>query len=525
MIALMSAEEKIGQLLMVGFPQTMLDKRLSKHIRDLKLSSFILFKRNMPSNESTKSLNRALVRLSLEVTQAPPLIAIDQEGGSVVRIPFFPPMPSAYALGLTKSAEISKQIGRWTGSSMRALGFNMNLAPVVDVGPTEQDSFLLSRTYSENPEVVSELARAFSAGLMEQKVMPTAKHFPGMGFSVHDPHKQMVFSNSSKDRIDRVDLMPFRSFLSLGPYTATMISHLVYSSLGDSAPAIFSSKIMIDLLRRDLRYSGIAITDDIQMESSKAFGGIGSNAVRAIKNGADMIILSWSFKEQILVKNSLLQALQTGQLSQPLVEEKVLRILKAKAQYSNEEVISIRKPSSTSNSVDNSTALATDRLLLQNLFDPSRTALLAAAIERNRVAQAGPACVYATHSKLLSEVKKNLHRFNSKAPCLDHKKSNCGEYRYFQISEATKSHQLLGNIKKCSTNVFLVINKGQNLLLGTLRESEYQHKIKILHFGFPGDSQRGWPRENFLSLGYLSPQTPKFIADFLSKTHKENSIQ
>jgi beta-N-acetylhexosaminidase len=335
-IAQMSVEEKVGQLFIVGFPQSDINKELDKFIRTYKPGSFLLFKRNIISLEQVKKLNADLTRISYEIAQLPPLLAIDQEGGSVSRLPLFPSQPNALALGQTESPALAQEMGYQTGLFLREVGFNMNLAPVLDVVDPKSKSFIGVRSFGPDPSVVKEIGVAYSQGLLRARVIPTAKHFPGTGNLALDPHRVIVENGSTSESLRARDIIPYKSYAELGKPVAIMMSHLLYPGLDPSRePASFSKKIATDLLRGELKYEGLVITDDLQMQGSKQLLRPEVAALRALKAGADVVMLSWSFADQGKAFNHVKQAVRSGEFTDQELTEKLRRILFTKAYANN----------------------------------------------------------------------------------------------------------------------------------------------------------------------------------------------
>lgn len=328
----MTAEEKVGQLFIVGFPHVKIEPDLESFIAKYKPGSFLLFKRNIRSLEQIKALNLHLYRTSFKISRLPPLIAIDQEGGSVSRLPIHPAPPNALAIGQTQSPLLAEEMGHQTGLFLREVGFNMNLAPVLDVVDPYSASFIGVRSFGSDPVLVKDIGVAYSRGLMKARVIPTAKHFPGTGSLNQDPHLAVVKNTSTLEQMKKRDLVPFMGYAALGRHTAVMMSHLIYPGLDQGTePASFSEKISKELLRDDLKFQGIVMTDDLQMQGSKQVLRPEAAALRALQAGADIVMLTWSFKDQGKAFDYVLAALKDGRLSSEMVDEKLRRILRVKA--------------------------------------------------------------------------------------------------------------------------------------------------------------------------------------------------
>jgi beta-N-acetylhexosaminidase len=311
-------DQLAGAMMMIGFQGTEVTTELRAHFSKVRPGGFILFSRNIEDPLQLRSLSFSLQKFSHL-----PLIAVDQEGGKVVRVKTTPALPSAARIGSAKDARLAYDYGKDVGETLRSLGINMNLAPVLDV--PEGKSFLGNRSFSQDPHWAAKLGRAFSSGLLAAGVIPTAKHFPGLGGFVSDPHvAQSSLSGRSKNDILEHDLLPFSAFKDLFP-SAMMLSHFAYKAL-DSKPAVYSRIISHDLLRDTYGYSGLVLTDDLQMTGAKNSRSIEQNAIMALRAGADIIMVSWSIRDQKKVHRTLRAAILSGDLPIEEVRSKARRL-------------------------------------------------------------------------------------------------------------------------------------------------------------------------------------------------------
>jgi beta-N-acetylhexosaminidase len=322
----LSLEQKVGQLLIVGFQGTALDPVTRKHFETIKPGAIILFKRNISTPFQISLLNDSLQSLARKSFGVPLLLAVDQEGGNVVRIPTDPLLPSAHALGVSNDPNLLFSFGRETGTVLKNLGFNMNLAPVLDLGSYQWD-FLGTRVFSTHPQAVAEMGTKFAEGLLSAGVLPTAKHFPGAGGLQGDTHLSQVVASHPVEN----QKIPFHEFTQIYP-SAVMMSHVAYTHLDPKGwPASLSEKIISERLRRDLNYNGIVVTDDLLMKGVQVEGSLEKTALRALIAGNDLIMLTWSRRDQLKVYRYLVRAARTGLLPQKLIDQKVARILKIKS--------------------------------------------------------------------------------------------------------------------------------------------------------------------------------------------------
>lgn len=319
-----SLDEQVGQLLMIGVPGDEFSPALKKRLEDLRPGGVILFKRNF----STKTKLSAFTEAMQKNSSTPLLIAVDQEGGSVVRIPTRIKLPSANRLGLAQDPARVEEFGKSLGTFLLRYGINMNLAPVLDVRSSLK-SFVGARAFSSKAEVVTRNGVAFARGLLNSGVLPTAKHFPGLGRLATDPHKFKVTIYASEKEIRDQDLVPFQDFFKLSP-SAVMLSHASYSFVDVRQPATYSNRLVEDILRTELSFKGLVITDDLLMAGAAVDNKFDSRVVRALASGSDMLLFAWSPAAQYRAKRAILNAIQTGELKASDLEIKIKRILALK---------------------------------------------------------------------------------------------------------------------------------------------------------------------------------------------------
>lgn len=331
MLAKLTLKQKIGQLLIVGFPGTQYGHSLKKLIPRIQPGALIAFGRNVKSLTQVAELNRQAQRNSMKLNNLPLFIMVDQEGGSVARIKTTPPMPSALSLGGTNEPELVTQMGTLVGNLLSTVGFNFNLAPVLDIGDPKRPSFIGNRAFGGDTDLVSRMSEAFSRGLANAKIVPTAKHFPGHGGLTQDSHKKTPSKLMSLEELEANDLVPFKSFVKLDVPTAIMVAHVAFPHIDESGlPAAFSHVMISDILRDNLGYEGLVITDDIEMLGAEFAGTVGERAIKAVEAGCDMVMVAWSFNRQIEAFNALHAAVKDGRLTEERINQSVLRILRAK---------------------------------------------------------------------------------------------------------------------------------------------------------------------------------------------------
>lgn len=277
-----------GQLLMAGLPGPRLDPVARELVRDLQVGGVILFARNLEGPEQVWELTRGLQKEALAAAGQPLLIALDQEGGPVQRLKTsFTLIPSARELGLRGSVAEVETLARQTARELALVGVNVNLAPVLDVarGP---ECPLYERSYGADPEQVAAFGEAAVRGYLAGGVLPTAKHFPGLGDTIRDSHRELpVAQNPDPSRT--VDLLPFRRAIAAG-VPLVMTAHTVVPRW-DSRPATLSAVAIRTWLRGNLGFAGVVMTDDLEMGAISGQTPTPEAARLALAAGADLLLI------------------------------------------------------------------------------------------------------------------------------------------------------------------------------------------------------------------------------------------
>lgn len=334
-IKAMPLKTKIGQMLLIGFTGTTIDETLSATMALLKPGGLVMFGRNIKTAPQVAELNSSAQAASLKASGVPLLVGVDQEGGNVLRIKTTYPLPSALAFGQSGDAKLVERAGQATGHLLYTLGFNMDLAPVLDVGDPESPRFIGTRTYGSDPALVSRMGSSFSQGLQNEHILPTTKHFPGHGGVNEDSHLSLPERKATLAQMEKHDLVPFESLQkSVEKPWAVMLAHVSYPDLDPSgAPASFSKPIVTGLLRNRIGFRGVVITDDIQMAGAGLIDDVRERAIRAVEAGVDMIMITWNRKTQAVVSQALVHAVETGRITEERINESVRRIVSAKREY------------------------------------------------------------------------------------------------------------------------------------------------------------------------------------------------
>lgn len=319
----MTIRDTIGQLLMVGFPGTNLSPSFLDWLHECRAGGVILFSRNLVDPEQVARLTNAL---QAHATDSPLLIAIDEEGGGVSRLPQgFTTFPAAARIAACHSPDVVYEAAEVTAQELRAVGINMNLAPVLDVNNNPANPIIGDRSYGTQPEQVCTYGIAVMQGLEDNGIIPCGKHFPGHGDTLTDSHHVLPVVEADRARLDAVELEPFRQAISCG-LQAVMTAHVRYPVLDAEAPATMSQPILTDLLRNRLGFEGVTLTDDMEMRAILDHQPIGEASVRALQAGADMILICHQQERQREAVSAIEQALERGELSWEKLTASVARL-------------------------------------------------------------------------------------------------------------------------------------------------------------------------------------------------------
>lgn len=321
----MSQTEKLGQMVMIGIQGTKVDDDSLYMLNQYHMGGVILFDRNMDSPEQVKQLTSDLQAQSNE--KVPLFIGIDEEGGDVVRMAEkLTPPPSQKEIGATGDIEQAKTWAIKTAKSLKDMGINVNFAPVADVGSNDK------RSYSTDTNTVIDFVRAATKGYQQENIIYSLKHFPGIGKGKVDSHIDSSSIDVAKEILMTEDILPFKTIIDESDPNDyfILVSHLKYPALDEEYPASLSSKIMTDLLRNEFGYKGIIITDDMEMGAVANHNDFRSIGVKAVKAGADIVLVCHEYEHQQEVYLGLLDAVNSGEISQERIDESVKRIIKVK---------------------------------------------------------------------------------------------------------------------------------------------------------------------------------------------------
>ena len=323
LVANMSDADKVGQLLMIGIHGKTLNDDAKFMLNEYRVGGIILFDRNMESKDQVKSLITDINKTGKSAGLTPLFIGIDQEGGAVARMEDqlikVPPAEEVGKESVEQAASLAKQVG----TELKDLGFNINFAPVADLGLT------YGRSFSTNPDEVVRYASAIGKAYEEAGLWYSYKHFPGIGKTDVDLHADTSVVPVPKETLLNEDTKVFVDLIKQSkPNTyAIMVSHAVYPQIDPDHPSSLSKAIITDWLRKDMGYNGVVVTDDMDMGALAKHYTFGDMAVQSILAGSDILLVCHEYEHMQEAYNGLMKAVKDGRISKERLDESVKRIL------------------------------------------------------------------------------------------------------------------------------------------------------------------------------------------------------
>jgi beta-N-acetylhexosaminidase len=326
----MSLRDMVGQMFMISIGGTEPDYYVNKMIRERNVGGVLLFGHNMRSEAQTRRLTAALQRRSMQTEPAIPLfVAVDQEGGEISHAPWVTPQPAAAQVGARGDPEEARAIAEEMGRELLRAGVNTDLAPVVDTG---FGAAIGRRSFGEDPQLVAEMGAAAVEGFKTAGVVSAAKHFPNHGPATSDSHVVLPVVDHDLPKLRSHDLPPFRAAIQAG-VPMVMVGHLLYPAVDPERPASLSPRA-VGVLRGELGFGGVVVTDDLAMAGASGEDPPARAAVEAVKAGANLLIISSPPEQQADAYDAVVAAVKSGEIPQRRIQDSVERILKVKKDYS-----------------------------------------------------------------------------------------------------------------------------------------------------------------------------------------------
>lgn len=404
---------KIGQMILAGFPSKTYDETVNEIIENYKIGNIILFANNIGTKREVAKLTYDLQKNLIKSTGIPGFIAIDQEGGMVTRIhDGITVFPGNMAFAAADADKSTLKEGEIEGEELKALGINLNLAPVLDVNSNYKNPVIGVRSYGDNPAAVSKLGIDLICGLKKSGVIATAKHFPGHGDTDLDSHINLPVVTHNIEHMEKIDLYPFKEAIKNG-IDAIMTAHVLFPAIEDKKiPATLSYKILTGLLRNKLGFEGLIITDCMEMDAIATFYGSDKAAVMAVKAGADLICISHSIDVQVKCFNAIKSAVLNGDISEKRIDVSYKRITEMKKKYclcSNNQDF---------NMIDKITSSPDNRKFAQYISDKSITVV---KDENNLLPVSGKVISISTVPAALTGIDNEYENINSFAGMMEKK--------------------------------------------------------------------------------------------------------
>ncbi|WP_420800289.1 beta-N-acetylhexosaminidase [Neobacillus terrae] len=331
-ISKLSLEDKIGQMILAGVSGTTMDANAKQLIGQFHLGGIIFYKYNFETPAQVIQLVNQLK--SGNSSSLPLLLGVDQEGGRVTRLPGglvnFPPNKQ---IGQVNNPDFSYKVGTLLGKELKVFGLNLDFAPVLDINSNPNNPVIGDRSFGNNAEIVSKLGIQTMKGIQSQNVITTIKHFPGHGDTSVDSHLDLPIVNKSLKELKELELIPFERAINQGA-DVVMVAHILFPQLDKTNPGTMSKAVMTDLLRKQLGFTGVIITDDMTMGAITGHYDIGKAAVESVKAGSDIILVGHDYNNVVKIISSLKTAVQNGEISEQRLNESIERIIQLKRNYS-----------------------------------------------------------------------------------------------------------------------------------------------------------------------------------------------
>lgn len=327
----LATSHAIGQLLIGSFPATSVSRELRSLAKEFDLGGVILFSRNVESPEQVAELAFEAEALGRDM---PGWVSIDQEGGRVARLkePFtrWPPMA---VLGRSMSEALADRFGRALARELKAVGITLDFAPVLDIHTNPTNSVIGDRAFAEKADAVARIGSVIIRALQSEGIAACGKHFPGHGDTSTDSHHELPLVEHPPDRLRAIEFEPFRAAIR-ERVAFIMTAHILVPSLDDRHPATLSRAVVQTILREELGYSGVILSDDLEMKALSASMPVPVAAVEAIRAGCDgVLVCSGDVETQAATLEALIRAVESGEIGQSRVDDALARLRQVKEQF------------------------------------------------------------------------------------------------------------------------------------------------------------------------------------------------
>ena len=330
----MSLDEKVGQLFIAGIDSnTSLNEDDISLIEKFKIGGLIFFRRNISSANQTVNLINEIKTLNSEYGNIPLFLSLDQEGGTVTRLPEeILKFNSARKIGDKNDEDYAYEHSSLMGEIIKSLGFNMDFAPVLDISTNPNNTVISSRAFSSDKEMVSKFGIITMNALKDSGIIPVGKHYPGHGDTNEDSHYELPVLEHDIERLMDIELYPFRNAIQNG-MDFILVSHLFYKNIDSENIATLSKTFLYEILIKKLKFRGIIITDDMIMKGLTNTESIPDACVKALKAGVDILMIGSGYENLVLSIEKIKQSILDGELDEGEIDRKVYNILRIKERY------------------------------------------------------------------------------------------------------------------------------------------------------------------------------------------------
>lgn len=328
----MTVEEKIGQLVLVGLEGTAIDETSRKLVKDHHVGGFILFKDNIESVEQSVKLLNDLKEANA-ANPVPLWLSIDEEGGRVTRFPEeYVKLPSSGKVGSKGDLALTKRVGGLIAQKVAGFGLNMVFAPVLDIHSNPNNPVIGDRSFGTTAETVTKHGIASMKGIQEKGVVPVVKHFPGHGDTSVDSHLGLPVVEHDLKRLHEMELVPFQQAINEGA-DVVMVAHLLMKSIDPDTPSSYSKPVINDLLREEMGFKGVVITDDMTMGAISGSTDVGEASVKSVVAGSNMVLIGHEYALEEAVIQALTKAVRSGVIPEEMLNDRVRATLELKHKY------------------------------------------------------------------------------------------------------------------------------------------------------------------------------------------------
>ena len=335
-ISTMTLEEKVGQMMFYGVNGTNVDDKVVNLFEDQHAGGIILYgHRNFwgSSLDNNVKYVNSIKKANRQNSDIPLFIGFDEEGGSMSQLPQeLMRTPSKGELGNTNDSSLATGIGAGTAKKLKLLGINTDFGTVLDINTNKNNPIIGVRSYGSTKEKVTEFGINELKAIQNEGVIPTVKHFPGHGDTEVDSHLGLPSLNHDLNRLKSTELVPFQTAINNG-VDMVMTAHIMLPQIDKEYPATMSKKILTDLLRDEMGYKGVIITDDLEMQAISKNWDLGEAAIKSVEAGADILLVCHTIENQQKVYNAVVQGVNDGKIDENRIDESVRRILRLKYQY------------------------------------------------------------------------------------------------------------------------------------------------------------------------------------------------